>query len=135
MGWVDPFGLNKKDDPARQKCPTGKWIKPPEKTEDKVYTSYNEARARELSGLTKVPTIPYVADMGPRKDEVVGSQSLDRHNHWRIDYDPKSNKSFHINWRRIEKQANGDCKIIRGVIFIQGGEDAYLQQIQRMPKL
>ena len=141
--WIDPTGLNKKLDPARQKCPTGKWIKPPEVIDkdkfgrNKVYETYNEARARakQLSELNNVPTMPYVADMGPRIGEVVGSQSLNRYNHWRVDYDPASDKGFHINWRRIEKQANGDCKIIRGVILVRGGEDAYLRQMERMPKL
>ena len=141
--WIDPTGLNKKLDPARQKCPTGKWIKPPEVIDkdkfgrNKIYETYNEARARakQLSELNNVPTMPYIADMGPRIGEVVGSQSLNRYNHWRVDYDPASDKGFHINWRRIEKQTNGDCKIIRGVILVKGGEDAYLRQIERMPKL
>lgn len=57
--------------------------------------------AMHKAGLDKVvSTIPFVADIGPRKGEVAGSQSIDRMNHWRIDYDPNSNKQFHVNWRK-----------------------------------
>lgn len=47
--------------------------------------------------------------MGPDKGKVLGSQSLDGYNHWRIDYDPKSSKLFHVNWRRIYRDKKGNC--------------------------
>lgn len=137
VNWIDPLGLQKSKDPARQKCPTGKWIKHPEV--ESHANSYNEARrmAMQKSGLDKaVSTIPFIADIGPRKGEVVGSQSIDGMNHWRVDYDPNSNKQFHVNWRKIyQDKKTGNCIMERGAILVPGGKDAYLQKIERMPKL
>ncbi len=126
--WIDPLGLQKSKDPARHKCPTGKWIKHPEV--ESHATSYNEARriAMQKSGLDKaVSTIPFIADIGPRKGEVVGSQSIDGMNHWRVDYDPNSNKQFHVNWRKIyQDKKTGNCIMERGAILVSSGKDAYL---------
>ena len=85
--WIDFLGLtpskksSRSDDPARQKCGTGKWIRHPEKIEHA--TSYNEARRRAIkeSRLEGVPTKPFISYMGPDKGKVLGSQSLDRYNH------------------------------------------------------
>ena len=139
--WIDFLGLtpSKKsshsDDPARQKCGTGKWIRHPEKIEHA--TSYNEARRRAIkeSRLEGVPTKPFISYMGPDKGKVLGSQSLDGYNHWRIDYDPKSSKQFHVNWRRIYRDKKGNCVQETGAYLLPGGQDSYWYQRERMPKL
>jgi|GEM_PF-5351602 hypothetical protein len=73
--------------------------------------------------------------MGPDKGKVLGSQSLDGYNHWRIDYDPKSSKQFHVNWRRIYKDKKGNCVQETGAYLLPGGQDSYWYQRERMPKL
>ena len=139
--WIDFLGLtpskksSRSDDPARQKCGTGKWIRHPEKIEHA--TSYNEARRRAIkeSRLEGVPTKPFISYMGPDKGKVLGSQSLDGYNHWRIDYDPKSSKQFHVNWRRIYRDKKGNCVQETGAYLLPGGQDSYWYQRERMPKL
>ena len=139
--WIDFLGLtpskksSRSDDPARQKCGTGKWIRHPEKIEHA--TSYNEARRRAIkeARLEGVPTKPFISYMGPDKGKVLGSQSLDGYNHWRIDYDPKSSKLFHVNWRRIYRDKKGNCVQETGAYLLPGGQDSYWYQRERMPKL
>ena len=139
--WIDFLGLtpskksSRSDDPARQKCGTGKWIRHPEKIEHA--TSYNEARRRAIkeARLEGVPTKPFISYMGPDKGKVLGSQSLDGYNHWRIDYDPKSSKQFHVNWRRIYRDKKGNCVQETGAYLLPGGQDSYWYQRERMPKL
>ncbi|WEF33104.1 RHS repeat-associated core domain-containing protein [Pseudoduganella chitinolytica] len=135
--WIDPLGLqnSKATDPARQKCKTGNWIKKPEVISHA--SSYNEARrtAMREAGLTDQVTMPYISVIGPAIGRVVGSQSADMANHWRLDYDPNSEKGFHVNWRRIHKDKQGNCVLETGAIIVPGGKDAYLQQMERMPKL
>jgi len=135
--WTDPLGLqnSKATDPGRQKCTTGKWIRKPEVVS--YAGSYNEARkmAMQEAGLAGQITLPYVSVIGPAKGRVVGSQSADMANHWRLDYDPDSEKGFHVNWRRIHKDKQGNCVMETGAIIAPGGKDAYLQQMERMPKL
>ena len=73
--------------------------------------------------------------MGPDKGKVLGSQSLDGYNHWRIDYDLKSSKQFHVNWRRIYRDKKGNCVHETGAYLLPGGQDSYWDQRERMPKL
>ena len=141
IGWVDIFGLTpsklsvRANDPARQKCPTGKWIRHPEKIE--TVSSYNEARRKAIheARLTNVSTKPFISYMGPDKGKVLGSQSIDGYNHWRIDYDPSNNKQFHINWRRIYSDKKGNCIQETGAYLLPGGQDSYWYHRERMPKL
>lgn len=89
----------------------------------------------QQAGLTGKTTLPYVSVIGPAKGRVVGSQSADMTNHWRLDYDPDSEKGFHVNWRRIYKDKQGNCVMETGAVIAPGGRVAYLQQMERMPKL
>jgi len=86
------------------------------------------------SGLAGKTTVPYVSVIGPAKGRVVGSQATNMANHWRLDYDPNSEKGFYVNWRRIHKDKQGNCVMETGAIIVSGGRDAYLQQMERMPK-
>jgi uncharacterized protein DUF4157 len=59
------------------------------------------ADARVQSGLGAYE-IPFRQETGPRVGEISGRMASDGSHGWRLDFDPKSDKAFHINWWRID---------------------------------
>src|SRR5690606_18923742 len=62
-----------------------------------------------LSDTETMPTIPFVSDKGPYQGRVMGRQSPDHLQGWRIDWNPRRN-AFHVNWwdRRNDPSGNRD---------------------------
>jgi hypothetical protein len=109
----------------------GKTCRLPEIEAD--FTSLNSARkhARDSARLGN-NSIPFVQQLGPYANKVVtGMKSPDGLRGWRIDWDTRGNKGFHINWWVEE-----DGKLLRGVNKIEGATyDDFLKTIEHFPKL
>src|SRR5262245_50072488 len=73
------------------------------------YESFGMARqaARIYAGLvtltTEATTVPFVSDLGPYQGRVMGRQTADTKQGWRIDWNPRTGE-MHVNWwdRRLD---------------------------------
>jgi len=121
--WVDPLGL--------AGCP--------ELVEivggSDPYNAFGKARklAKERAGLGD-DAVPFVQELGPHKGRVTGMQSPDGTRGWRVDFDPKSEKCFHINWW-IRKGAKRKNWKLGAIIVDQGSLDHYLSILEHFPRL
>lgn len=78
-------------------------------------------------------TIPFVAELGPYAGHVVGRQSRDTKQGWRIDVSRRG--EFHINWwdRRLDTSPQGDhdrSKHLYGANFIAGGTQQLFWELE-----
>jgi hypothetical protein len=77
------------------------------------------------SGVNPGTGRPFVQELGPHKGRVTGMQNADGSSGWRIDFDTRGNKGFHVNWW------NGDA---RGANVVSGGSiDAYWEAWSHFP--
>ncbi|MEV0323648.1 DUF6531 domain-containing protein [Streptomyces sp. NPDC050659] len=129
--WIDPLGLQK----CKKKKGEDEEPDPNKPREEEAhFDSFAEARAnaRERAGLGD-DAIPFQQELGPEKGRWTGMQSPDGMRGWRIDYDPKSDKGFHVNWwnkegaKRSNKWKYG-ANIIRGA-----GNQEYQDVLRHFP--
>jgi hypothetical protein len=91
------------------------------------FGSFNEARAdaKLRSGLGPGEGKPFVQEIGPQKGRITGMQSADGARGWRIDFDTRGDKGFHVNWW------NGSE---RGANVVQGADiDQYWETLSHFP--
>jgi hypothetical protein len=91
------------------------------------FGSFGDARADAItkSGVHPGTGRPFVQELGPHKGRVTGMQNADGSSGWRIDFDTRGNKGFHVNWW------NGD---VRGANVVSGGAiDAYWEALSHFP--
>ncbi len=64
------------------------------------WDAFHQARlaARTFAGTDSATTVPFVQEMGPWKGWVTGVQTADGLRGWRLDFDTRTDKGFHINW-------------------------------------
>jgi hypothetical protein len=64
------------------------------------WQAFNQARiaARIFAGMEDTGSVPFVQAIGPWKGWAGGSQSIDGLRGWRLDFDMRGRKGFHINW-------------------------------------
>lgn len=79
-------------------------------------------------------TIPFVAEIGPYAGHVVGRQSRDTKQGWRIDVSRVAGE-FHINWwdRRQDTSPKGDydrSKHLYGANFVTGGTQQLFWELE-----
>ena len=98
----------------------GRGTRSPEARKD--FGSFGEARADaiEKAAVTPGEGKPFVQELGPFKGRVTGRQSAYGDRGWRIDFDPRGDKGFHVNWW------NGDA---RGANIVTGGTEADFWEI------
>jgi hypothetical protein len=87
-----------------------------------------------LSPSSTANTIPFVGELGPYSGHVVGSQTIDTKQGWRIDWNPRTGE-FHINWwdRRLDKSPKGDrdkAQHFFGANFVAGGTLDLFREIE-----
>jgi len=80
----------------------------------------------------KIDTFPRVSEIGPYQGRVVGSQSADTRQGWRIDLNPRTGE-FHINWwdRRLDAHGDRDkSKHFYGANYVTGGTQDLFWQVE-----
>lgn len=85
-----------------------------------------------LSPTGMMATLPYVSRLGPYQGHVVGSQSVDGKQYWRIDWNPRTNE-FHINWRdeRLDKSGRNDrSRHIYGANYVTGAAQDLFWEVE-----
>jgi hypothetical protein len=84
----------------------------------------------------KKHTVPCVSELGPYQGRVVGSQSPDGRQGWRIDWNPRTGQ-FHVNWwdRRLDAHGKRDRSVhYYGANNVTGGtQDLFWQIEQHFP--
>ncbi|AJQ94746.1 RHS repeat-associated core domain-containing protein [Gynuella sunshinyii] len=118
--WVDPLGLSCKEIVSVAEGAT-------------PYEAFGNARqmAREKAGLED-DAIPFVQEIGPHKGRVTGMQSPDGTRGWRIDFDPSSDKGFHINWWVKNGLKRKDWTL--GAVKVDGASKSdYLSILEHFP--
>lgn len=77
------------------------------------------------------PTVPFVSDRGPYSGRVMGRQSPDGLQGWRIDAD-KQTGAFHVNWwdRRGDPQGRDRSRQYYGRIDVSGGTRDFFWEVE-----
>lgn len=85
-----------------------------------------------LSTNGRMGTVPCVSELGPYRGRVVGSQSADERQGWRIDWNPRTGQ-FHVNWwdRRLDPRGDRDRALhVFGGNYVTGGSQQLFWEVE-----
>jgi hypothetical protein len=80
----------------------------------------------------RADTIPFVSELGPYSGRVVGRQTSDTNQGWRIDL-TKDTKEFHVNWWDRRRDTSGKLdksKHFYGANFVTNGTQQLFWEIE-----
>src|SRR5438094_838077 len=105
-----------------------------------AFESFGMARqaARIYAGLVtptgEATTVPFASDLGPYQGRVLGRQTADTKQGWRIDWNPRTGE-LHVNWwdRRLDASPKGNrdkSKHFFGANYVTGGTQHLFWEIE-----
>jgi hypothetical protein len=86
--------------------------------------------------MENAATVPFVQTLGPWKGWVTGSQTPDGLRGWRLDFDTRGDKGFHVNWwdrSRDSAGRNRSRRLFGANVIVGQGLDMFWEVLSHFP--